>query len=79
LTRASGDGKWGVMHDSYFLAEGSDEKLTALFAKLERDYGKPTFDGKTGKLKPISDRPLPAETIKELARLLQPNEVKNDK
>jgi Domain of unknown function (DUF3472) len=69
LTRATGDGKWGELKDSYFLAEGSDDKVISLFAKLERDYGKPTFGGKSAKLKPISDRPLPAETIDALESL----------
>ena len=77
LTRASGDGKWGELHDAYFLAEGSDDKLTALFAKLERDYGKPTFGSKTAKLQPISDKPLPAETIKELDGLPRPGRLKD--
>lgn len=77
LTRATGDGKWGVLHDAYFLAEGSDDKLSALFAKLERDYGKPTIGGKSPKLQPISDRPLPAAVIKELGSLPRSDKVKN--
>jgi hypothetical protein len=45
LTRATADGKWGQLHDAYFLAEGGDGELTNLFAKLEHQYGKPTFGG----------------------------------
>ncbi len=77
LTRATGDRKWGVLHDTYFLAEGSDDKLTALFAKLERDYGKPTFGSKTTKPEPISDKPLPSAMIKELNQLQRPAMVKS--
>jgi hypothetical protein len=77
LTRATGDGKWGELHDAYFLAEGSDDKLTALFANLEHQYDKPTFGGQTAKLLPISDRPLPVETIKELESVPRPDIVKN--
>ena len=76
LTRATGDRKWGVLHDTYFLAEGSDDKLTPLFAKLERDYGKPTFGSKTTKPEPISDKPLPSETIKEIENSVRPARVR---
>ena len=69
LTRAHGDGMWGQLHDSYFLAEGDAEKLKALFASLEADYGKPSFGG-PGKLRgPLSERPVPASVIEALKRL----------
>jgi hypothetical protein len=48
LTRAKGDGKWGTLHDAYFLAGGSIENLNPIFSKLEKNYGKPVFAaGKT--------------------------------
>jgi hypothetical protein len=77
LTRATGDGKWGVLHDAYFLAEGSDEKLAALFAKLEREYGKSTVGSRSAKLQRISDEVLAAETIKELKSLTRADRVKD--
>jgi hypothetical protein len=77
LTRASGDGKWGELHDAFFLAEGSDDKLTELFTKLEHQYGKPTFGGRTSKLPSISDRSLSVETIKVLTSVPRPDKVKN--
>jgi hypothetical protein len=77
LTRATGDGKWGMLHDAYFLAEGDYDKLTALFAKLERDYGKPTFGSKSAKPPPISDKVLAAEAIKELESLARPDRVRD--
>ena len=40
LTKAGGDGKWGQMHDAYFLAEGDPDKLNAAFAGWETDFGK---------------------------------------
>src|SRR5262249_10622629 len=78
LTRAGGDGKWGTLHDAYFLAEGSDGKLKQLFAKLDEKYGKPTYGGGMAKLSPISDKPLPAEAIKVSAGLRRATTVKDN-
>lgn len=69
LTRATGDGKWGELHNAYFLAEGGDRELTNLYAKLEHDYGQPAFGGKGTKLQPISDETLTTETINALRTL----------
>jgi Domain of unknown function (DUF3472) len=60
LTRARGDGTWGQLHDAYYLAEGNAEKLEALFASIKARYGKPTPGHRGGKLKPISERAVPA-------------------
>jgi len=69
LTRAKGDGPWGQLHNSYFLAEGDAEKLEVVFASLEADYGKPRF-GVPGKpLAALSGRPVPAAVIEALKRL----------
>jgi hypothetical protein len=77
LTRAGGDGKWGILHDAYFLAEGSDNNLKQLFAKLDEKYGKPTYGGDMAKLSPISDKPLTAETLKALAGQPRATKVKD--
>jgi hypothetical protein len=77
LTRATGDGKWGQLHDEYFLAEGSDDELTRLFAKLEHEFGKPAFGGEKTDLQPISDKALHSETIKELRNLPRADKVKD--
>ena len=66
LTRAKGDGLWGQLHDSYFLAEGDAEKLEVVFASLEADYGKPSFGGPGKPLAALSDRPVPAAVIEAL-------------
>ncbi|MBI2901742.1 MAG: DUF3472 domain-containing protein [Planctomycetes bacterium] len=77
LTRAQGDGTWGQLHDSYFLAEGESKDLSSLFGKVEKRYGKPTFGQEGTKLAPISDRPLPAELVKQLQTLPQARRVQN--
>jgi hypothetical protein len=78
LTRANGDGSWGRLHDSYFLAEGTPETLNKLFLELENTYGKPDFGGRGHSLGPISNEAVPAEVTRALKRLPRA-EVVNDK
>lgn len=77
LARAGGDGIWGQLHGAYFLAEGDKAKLDAVFAQVEKDYGKPVFGGGGKKLDPIPDKPVPAEVIAALKQLPSANEVKD--
>ena len=69
LTRARGDGIWGQLHDSYFLAEGDREKLSGVFLELENKYGRPLFGGQRQGLRPISHRAVPDQVIKALKKL----------
>jgi hypothetical protein len=69
LTHAQGDGTWGQLHDTYFLAEGGRRELDALFAKLKEKYGVPVFGRERKKLAPISDRPMSAELKEQLNAL----------
>ena len=65
----SGDGKWGQLQGAYFLAEGDDAKLAAVFAKIEPKHGKPVFGGKGQDLAPIPNVPLAPDLIKALGKL----------
>jgi hypothetical protein len=76
LTRATGDGTWGQLHDAYFLAEGDQQDLEALFAQLEKqDFGKPVFGQRGKPLMPISDRPVADDVLKALQDLPQAKRV----
>ena len=84
LTRSggeSGSGRWGQLHDRFFLGEGSKANLDAAFAKLEKEYGKPVYghDGKD--LPPLADKPLPTKLIGELEHLysLSPTSKGNER
>jgi len=77
LTRAVGDGKWGELHEAYFLAEGSDPRLKAEFAKLKDKYGEPQFGGKGKELAPIPKLPLSADLVKALSNLPEAKGVIN--
>ena len=68
LTQAKGDGKWGQLHDAYFLAEGSDRALETLFATLKSKYGSPAF-GDEQQPAPISDRALSPDVLDALRNL----------
>jgi hypothetical protein len=76
LTEAVGDGRWGELHDAYFLASGATNQLDAVFSTLESRYGKPIFAEKGTKLDPISDRPLSARLLEELKHLPRAPTVK---
>ena len=67
----SGSGRWGILHGEHFLAEGSRAKLTALFAKLEPKFGRPTFGVDGRELPPVADTPLAKEVLHDLAHLPQ--------
>ena len=69
LTRARGDGTWGQLHDSYFLAEGDREKLNGVFLELENKYGRPLFGVQGRGLRPISQKAVPDHVIKALKKL----------
>jgi hypothetical protein len=78
LVKAVGDGTWGQLHDTYFLAEGNSQELKTIFAKLQKKYGKPVF-GEQGKpIGPISEKPLSAKVVKELRALPRADEVQNN-
>jgi hypothetical protein len=75
LTEARGDGRWGKLHDAYFLAEGSDSNLNDLFGKLKGKHGEPVMGVKGKKLEPISDLPLEKKLIDALKHLPRVQEV----
>ena len=69
LRRAGGDGVWGQMHDSYFLAEGASERLDKVFLEHEHKYGKPISGQKGRTLSPLSDQAVPEEVVRALKKL----------
>ncbi len=69
LTHGKGDGQWGVMHDSYFLANGSQQNLDAACIPLREKYGKPQFFEKGKSLDPLTPQPVPDKVIEELKKL----------
>lgn len=77
LTRAVGDGTWGELHDTYFLAAGGTNELNAVFSEFEPQYGKPVFGGKGKHLEPISDRAPPADLVQALQHLPRAAAVKD--
>jgi hypothetical protein len=77
LTRAQGDGIWGQLHDAYFLAEGDGQRLTALYDKLQKRYGKPVFAAQGKELRPISDKPIRAEVVRALRALPKADKVQS--
>lgn len=75
LTRATGDGTWGQLHDAYFLAEGNAKKLETAFDNLKDKYGPPVFGQAGKKLDPLPEKPLSAELKKQLKDLPTADDV----
>ena len=66
LTTVKGNGQWGQLDDCYFLAEGGEMELQAVFAAMKQQRGEPVFGRKGIQLPPISERVVSAETVKGL-------------
>jgi hypothetical protein len=77
LTRAQGDGTWGQLHDAYFLAEGGNRELAALYDKVQKRYGKPALGGQGKELRPISDKPIRADVVRALRALSKADKPHN--
>jgi len=77
LTKAGGDGTWGQLHDTYFLAEGDPAALNGVFAKLKEKYGQPIMGEKGKKLEPISDSALDENLIESLKKLPRASATKD--
>ena len=69
LTRAEGDGTWGQLNDAFFLAEGDQKVLDALFGSLQKQYGKPISGREGESLPPIQCKSVPADVVKEFKTL----------
>jgi len=78
LTIAHGDGTWGELHGAYFLAEGTTAGLNAVFAGVEKEYGKPVFGGKGKNLDPIPDEPFPAAVLAGIKNLPRATKTKEN-
>jgi hypothetical protein len=75
LRKAKGDGPWGVLNDSFYLAQGKDQAaLDALVARQpkSRDSLIGLIKGAKAQLA-VPDRKLPAETIAGLKALPKPS------
>jgi hypothetical protein len=70
-------GEAAQLHGAYFLAEGDRSKLDAVFAQVEKDYGKPVFGARGKKFDPVPDKPVPAEVVAAWKNLPRASEVKD--
>ncbi len=77
LTRAQGDGTWGQLHDAYFLAEGGNQELAALYPKVQKWCGKPIFGGQGKELRPISDKPMRTDIVRAFKTLSKADNTHN--
>ncbi len=69
LREVVGDGTFGKLGDSYFLAEGSAENLANAFSQLAPRYGQPLFGSHDKPLPPLMDMSLSQQLVQELLPL----------
>ncbi|HWD37635.1 MAG TPA: DUF3472 domain-containing protein [Fimbriimonas sp.] len=70
INTATGDGKWGVIGDQFFLAEGYDKALEPYFKKLKRRTGHgPIFGRKRGPSLRVGLALIRPKTIAQLEKL----------
>ena len=67
VTSAGGDGKWGVLDGSFYLAEGDDSGLRPVFARLFD--GNPLLKGEKNATLTIPASRIPKSIVQELERL----------
>lgn len=79
VRKASGDGHWGILNDSYYLAEGNDAALDALIAKNSNAKNNMIRVKDKKKVLTIPDRALAPETVKALKALPIPAAAAEDK
>jgi len=69
VTEATGDGKWGVFNDTFYLAEGDDEALGPAFAAVRGEGRAVRGDPKRKDVIRVSARTLPAALVEQLDNL----------
>ncbi len=71
VNHAGGDGKWGVLNDWFYLAEGDDAALAAVIDRSRIPNSPMILNEKRGDELEISYKPVPAATVRELHHLPQ--------
>lgn len=69
VTNASGDGDWGVLNGSYYLAEGDAYQLTKVIDHWRTPDGTLVRSAKRGEVLTVPSHRLPRGTERELERL----------
>jgi hypothetical protein len=69
VTEANGDGNWGVLDDTFYLAEGSGEALAPVFALAEAKGAHATRGKVNGRSLKVRSRTVPEEVVQQLKNL----------
>lgn len=74
LREADGKGYWGILNNSYYLAEGAGKTVDAIIAQVQQPQSADSLIRTNGINALIPDRILPPETIGELQKLPGPTQ-----
>ena len=77
VTEGVGDGNWGVLNDTFYLAEGDDAALAPAFDLAKKD-GKVTRGDKRNTVLSVPERFVPPSIIRGLDKLPRSPAVKRD-
>ncbi len=77
VTEGQGDGKWGVLDGSFYLAEGDDMALASLFEKYKGNGG--VTSGKHANPLTVPERHIPRGIVRALEKLPHAPAVPADK
>ena len=69
VTDGTGDGNWGVLNDTFYLAEGDDSALAPIFEKSKREDSQVVRGGKRGAVLSVKPRKVPASILRALQKL----------
>ena len=73
VTEASGDGNWGVLDDTFYLAEGDTDALAPIFAATKKPFER-SSGGRRSPMT-VKSRRIPSDVLRGLAHLPQAPEV----
>lgn len=69
VSDASGDGKWGVIQNTFYLAEGDDSALAPVFERAKGPGGQIVVGKKRGDILSVPPRRVPPSIVRALEKL----------
>jgi hypothetical protein len=69
VVEASGDGNWGVLKDTFYLAEGDEEALAPIFAAADKSAAPPVRGKADRSTLTVHSRRIPSSIVRALEHL----------
>lgn len=69
VTACTGDGNWGILNNTFYLAEGETDALAPIFSKYQGKGSGPVHGGAKGVRLTVTSRKVPPSTVRALNKL----------